>query len=88
MFNSKTRSALPTNERGSEDSTQNEREATPVRSHALQCRCTQERRKEGLDGRKEGMDGRKMEGKEEVSKEGMEVKEGKKVISVVAILAT
>ena len=32
---------------------------------------------EGLDGRKEGMDGRKMEGKEEVSKEGMEVKEGK-----------
>ena len=31
LFNSKTRSALPTNERGSEDSTQNDGEATPVR---------------------------------------------------------
>ena len=41
-----------------------------------------------MDGRKEGMDERKMEGTEDVSKEGMEVKEGKKVISVVAILAT
>jgi hypothetical protein len=32
-----------------------------------------------VDRRKEGMDGRKMEGKEEVSKEGIEVKEGKMV---------